>query len=88
MLSFLSASSFLLAVSVFPQPAKAKSIAPKVTQMPVTIQVEFSDCRYLEIMKRLYPDVFVDERTVEMKDDNLLACWSKYLAMEREMVSI
>lgn len=68
--------------------AKAKSIAPKVTQMPVTIQVEFSDCRYLEIMKRLYPDVFVDERTVEMKDDNLLACWSKYLAMEREMVSI
>ena len=68
--------------------AKAKSIAQKVTQMPVTIQVEFSDCRYLEIMKRLYPDVFVDERTVEMKDDNLLACWSKYLAMEREMVSI
>ena len=68
--------------------AKAKSIAPKVTQMPVTIKITYSDCRYLEIMKQLYPDAFVDEHTVEMKDDNLLACWSKYLAMEREMVSI
>ena len=67
---------------------KAKRITPKVTQMPVSIQVEFSDCRYLEIMKQLYPNVFVNEHTVEMKGDNLLQCWSKYLAMEREMVSI
>lgn len=67
--------------------AKAKQIAPKVTAMPVTIRIGYSDCRYLEIMKKLYPDTFVDERTVERKGDNLLQCWSEYLAMERDMVT-
>ncbi|MBR2037852.1 MAG: M55 family metallopeptidase [Lachnospiraceae bacterium] len=67
--------------------AKAKDIAAKATQMPVTIKITYSECRYLEIMKQLYPDVFVDKRTVEMKGDNLLQCWSEYLAMERDMVT-
>lgn len=67
--------------------AKAKSIAAKETKLPVTIQIKYSDCAYLQIMKKLYPDVFVDEHTVEMKGNNLLECWSEYLAMERDMVS-
>lgn len=65
----------------------AKCICPKVTSMPVTIQVKYSDCRYHEIMKQLHPDTFIDEHTVELKGDNLLECWSEYLVMEREVVS-
>ena len=67
--------------------AKAKTIAPKETTLPVTIQIKYSDCIYLQTMKALYPDVFVDERTIEMKGDNVLECWSEYLGMEKEMVS-
>lgn len=67
---------------------KAASIAPKVTEMPVTIEIQFSDCRYLEIMKQLYPESFSDERTVVMKGDNLLECWSEYLKREKKMVSM
>lgn len=66
---------------------KAKDIAPKVTQMPVTIKIQYSDCKYLETMKRLHPEIFVDDHTVEMTGDNLLQCWSDYLVMEKEMVS-
>ena len=68
--------------------AKAKGIVPKKVCLPVKIQIKYSDCRYLEIMKKMYQDVFIDEFTVEMKGDNLLECWSDYLAMEREMVSV
>lgn len=68
---------------------KAKTILPKVTTMPVTIQVKFSQCRYLENMKQLYPEIFVDNCTVEVKgEDTLLQCWSDYLLKEREMVSL
>jgi len=66
---------------------KAKSISPKITQMPVTIKIKYSDCRYLEVMKNLYPEIFTDENTVEMTGDNLLQCWSDYLLREKEMVS-
>lgn len=65
----------------------AKNIKPKVTAMPVTIRVRFSKCKYLQSMKELYPEKFVDEYTVEMTGDGLLSCWSEYLKMEKEMVS-
>lgn len=67
--------------------AKAKQIAPKMIHMPVTIRIQYSDCRYREIMEMLYPDVFVDKYTVELKGENLLQCWSEYLLMEKEMVT-
>ncbi len=65
----------------------AKYISPKKTQMPVTIRIQYSDCKYLETMKHLHPEIFVDEHTVEMTGDNLLQCWSDYLVLEKEMVS-
>lgn len=65
---------------------KAKSIVPKQTQMPVAIQIKYSECRYLQIMKELCPDSFINDNTVEIKGTNLLECWSEYLAKEREMM--
>lgn len=67
---------------------KARYIQPKKTAMPVTIQIKYSDCRYLQVMKQLHPEIFIDDCTVEMKGNNLLQCWSEYLAMEKEMVSV
>ena len=66
---------------------KAGSIQPKTTNMPVKIEIEFSDCRYLEVMKAMYPESFDGDRTVVMTGDNLLECWSEYLKREKEMVS-
>lgn len=66
---------------------KAKSITPKQTEMPVTIQIKYSECRYLEIMRELYPESFINGSTVEMKGTNLLECWSEYLLREREMMN-
>ena len=67
--------------------AKAAQMSPKKTQMPVTITFKFSDCEYLEIMKEIHPEIFVNDNTVVMKGDNLLETWSEYLLMEREMVT-
>lgn len=64
----------------------AKSISPKTTMMPVEIQIVFSDCHYLQVMKRLHPEIFVDERTAVVTGNGLLKVWSEYLKMESEMV--
>lgn len=66
--------------------ARAKDVVPKRVQMPVTIQIKYSDCRYLEIMKELCPKSFINDNTVEIKGTNLLECWSEYLLKEREMM--
>ena len=66
---------------------QARDIKPKVTQMPVTIEIAFSDCRYLEVMKQLHPESFADERTLVVQGNNLLECWSEYLLWEKEMVA-
>lgn len=66
---------------------KAGAILPERMNLPVKIQVKFSDCTYLHVMKKLYPDVFTDDQTIEMEGDNLLECWSCYLAMERAMMA-
>lgn len=65
----------------------AWSIKPKETTMPVEILIQFSNCKYLDIMKELYPSKFINDNTVKMVGDNLLSCWSEYLRMEKEMVS-
>lgn len=51
------------------------------------IKIIYSDCRYLEIMKEIHPEIFIDERTVVMRGDNLLKTWSEYLTYEKEMVN-
>ncbi len=65
----------------------AKSIAPKKLEMPAIVRIKYSKCRYLEVMKALHPELFINEDTVEFGGDNLLACWSDYLLKEKEMVS-
>ena len=80
-------TSKILKVAAKEAAAKARSIVANEVKLPVTIQIKYTDCTYLQIMKRLYPNVFVDEHTVEMKGNNLLECWSEYLTMEKEMVS-
>lgn len=66
---------------------KAAELAPRKTRMPVTIRIAFSDCDYLQIMKEIHPEIFVNNREAVMKGNNLLEVWSEYLAMEREMVT-
>lgn len=66
---------------------QARYIKPKRTDLPVTIKVAYSDCRYLDIMKKLYPESFSDEKTVVLTGNNLLSCWSEYLKREKEMVT-
>lgn len=62
-------------------------IKPFVVKGPYEIKIVYSDCRYLEIMKEIHPEIFVDERTVVMKGENLLKTWSQYLTYEKEMVN-
>lgn len=72
--------------------AKAKEAAeadikPFLVDAPYEIKIVYSDCHYLNVMRKLHPEIFADERTVVMKGDNLLAVWSEYLTYEREMVN-
>ena len=62
-------------------------IKPFKVNAPYEIKIIFSDCRYLEIMKELHPEIFIDKRTVVMRGDNLLETWSQYLIYEKEMVN-
>lgn len=62
-------------------------IKPFAVKSPYEIKIVYSDCRYLEIMKQIHPEIFVDDRTVVMKGENLLETWSQYLKYEKEMVN-
>ena len=66
---------------------KSAGIAPLKTQMPAKFEIEYSQCRYLEVMKQLHPEIFVSDNTIVFGGDNLLKCWSEYLLMEKEMVA-
>ena len=67
--------------------AVAAEIKPFTVAGPYEIKIVYSDCRYLEIMKEIHPEIFADERTVVMKGENLLKTWSQYLIYEKEMVN-
>ena len=62
-------------------------IPPFIVDAPYEIKIVYSDCRYLAIMKEIHPEIFIDERTVLMRGDNLLKLWSQYLKFEKEMVN-
>jgi len=62
-------------------------IKPFEVKSPYEIKIVYSECRYLEIMKQIHPEIFIDERTVVMRGDNLLKTWSEYLKYEKEMVN-
>lgn len=61
-------------------------IKPMEIEGPYEIKIVFSDCKYLKNMRKLHPEIFVNENTVVMRGDNLLATWSQYLVYEKEMV--
>lgn len=67
--------------------AALAEVMPFKVEAPYEIKIIFSDCSYLDIMRRLHPEIFVDERTVVMRGDNLLETWSQYLIYEKEMVN-
>ncbi len=62
------------------------NVSPFYVKAPYEIVIRFSECEYLQAMRRLHPEIFVDERTVVMTGDNLLRTWSEYLGYEKEMV--
>lgn len=62
-------------------------IKPFEVKAPYEIKIVYSDCRYLEIMKEIHPEIFADDRTVVMRGENLLKTWSQYLIYEKEMVN-
>jgi len=62
-------------------------VKPFTVEAPYEIKIVYSNCRYLEIMKEIHPEIFVDERTVVMRGDDLLKTWSQYLKYEKEMVN-
>ena len=66
--------------------AATAEIKPFSVKAPYEIKICFSDCAYRKKMKELHPEIFVDERTVIMRGDNLLSTWSEYLTYEKEMV--
>ena len=53
---------------------------------PYEIRIQYSDCEYLQRMRRLHPEIFSDPRTVVMRGENLLKTWSEYLNYEKEMI--
>ena len=63
-------------------------IKPFKVEAPYEIKIKFSDCKYLNSMKQLHPEIFADEKTVVMKGENLLRLWSEYLTYEKEMVCL
>lgn len=65
----------------------AAKMSPKKLEMPVTVKIQYSECAYLQIMKGIHPEIFMNENTVLIKGDNLLETWSEYLVMEREMMA-
>ena len=67
--------------------AVTADIKPFDVKGPYEIKIVYSECRYLEIMKEIHPEIFVDERTVVMKGEDLLKTWSQYLKYEKEMVN-
>ena len=74
-------------LTVKAEEAVLAEVKPFTVQGPYEIKIVFSDCKYLKNMKKLHPEIFVNENTVVMHGDNLLATWSQYLLYEKEMVN-
>ena len=65
---------------------KPLAIKPMESGERYEIKIIFSRCEYLNIMKKLHPEIFIDDVTVIMKGDDLLKTWSEYLSYEKETV--
>ena len=67
--------------------AVLEEVKPFIVKGPYEIKIKYSQCRYLDVMKQLHPEIFENEDTVVMHGDNLLKTWSEYLNYEREMIA-
>ena len=67
--------------------AVGRNVSTLKFNSPYEIKIKFSDCKYLQIMKEIHPEIFENENTAVMRGDNLLETWSEYLKYEKEMVS-
>jgi D-amino peptidase len=65
----------------------AGAVSCMPVQTPVTLSVTFSQCPYLEVMRRQHPALFVSSTCLEMTGSDLLALWAQYLTYEREMIA-
>lgn len=63
-----------------------KDIKPFKVSAPYEIKIKFSQCKYLEVMKEIHPEIFIDDCTIQMRGEKLLPLWSEYLKYESEMV--
>ena len=66
--------------------AQTRKAVCQAPDQPVTIAIEFSQCHYLEVLRRLHPEIFVNQDRVELTGPTLFACWTRYLEYEREMI--
>ena len=66
--------------------AASAAVNPLIGSAPWEIRIDFSDCAYLAVMRKLHPEIFVGERSVCVQGNTLLRTWSKYLEYEKEMV--
>ena len=80
-------TSKLLKAAAARAASNAAKMEPKIPDMPVTITVKYSDCKYLQIMKEIHQEIFMDDNTAVMKGENLLETWSEYLLLEKEMTT-
>ena len=67
--------------------AAQSALPPFRLAPPYAIRIEYSQCRYLSVMKHLHPEIFTGDHVVTMHGDSLLKVWSQYLLLEKEMVN-
>ena len=66
---------------------QTRKTACQVPDQPVTIAIEFCQCDYLKVLRRLHPEILVSQYRAELTGPTLFACWTRYLEYEREMIN-
>lgn len=72
------------AASVMKEPPKAE---PFKIEGPVEMQIDLAQSDYTGKLKSTYPDLFIKDRTISIKDKTVTAVWSKYTTIQKEVKS-
>ena len=70
------------AKSIIENPPKVK---PFKFDGPVEMQIDLADSDYTTKLKSLYPNLFISDRTISVKDQTVTAVWSKYSVIQKEV---
>ena len=54
---------------------------------PIEMQIELAESDYTEKLKNLYPNLFISDLTISIKDQTVTAVWSKYSVIQKEVKS-